>query len=133
MPFDEPEADRESVRIRFEKRPIMSGTCFYQMPSLANFMAIRVYGPYAPQEGHRFNASKVVIDPYARAIAGKVLWGPEMFAYPLGGPAEDLKRDYQDNVALIPKCVVVDPHLIGRKTSRFGSRWQSRSFTKCMW
>jgi len=107
--FDEPEADRENVRIRFREKTDHVWHLFLPDAQPSQLYGYRVYGPYAPQEGHRFNASKVVIDPYARAIAGKVLWGPEMFAYPLGGPAEDLKRDYQDNVALMPKCVVVDP------------------------
>jgi len=107
--FDEPEADRENVRIRFREKTDHVWHLFLPDAQPGQLYGYRVYGPYAPQEGHRFNASKVVIDPYARAIAGKVLWGPEMFAYPLGGPAEDLKRDYQDNVALMPKCVVVDP------------------------
>jgi glycogen operon protein len=70
--------------------------------------AYRVYGPYEPQNGNRFNASKILIDPYAKAIAGKIQWGPEMFAYPLGDPSEDLKRDYRDNARNIPKSVVVD-------------------------
>jgi glycogen operon protein len=69
----------------------------------------RVYGPYEPQNGNRFNASKVLIDPYAKAIAGKISWGPEMFGYPLGDPREDLKRDYRDNARNVPKSVVVDP------------------------
>ncbi len=107
--FDEPEADRENVRIRFREKTDHVWHLFLPDAQPGQLYGYRVYGPYAPQEGRRFNASKVVIDPYARAIAGKVLWGPEMFAYPLGGPAEDLKRDYQDNVALMPKCVVVDP------------------------
>ena len=107
--FDEPEADRENVRIRFREKTDHVWHTFLPEAQPGQLYGYRVYGPYAPQEGYRFNASKVVIDPYALAIAGKVLWGPEMFAYPLGGPAEDLKRDYQDNVALMPKCVVVDP------------------------
>jgi isoamylase len=107
--FDEPEADRENVRIRFREKTDHVWHLFLPDAQPGQLYGYRVYGPYAPQEGLRFNASKVVIDPYTRAITGKVLWGPEMFAYPLGGPAEDLKRDYQDNVALMPKCVVVDP------------------------
>jgi isoamylase len=107
--FDEPETDRENVRIRFREKTDHVWHLFLPDAQPGQLYGYRVYGLYAPQEGHRFNASKVVIDPYARAIAGKVLWGPEMFAYPLGGPAEDLKRDYQDNVALMPKCVVIDP------------------------
>src|ERR1044071_4769927 len=45
----------------------------------------RVHGPWAPEEGHRFNPAKLLIDPYAKAISGRVEWSDAMFAYPLNG------------------------------------------------
>ncbi len=107
--FDEPDADRENIRIRLREKTDHVWHAFLPDARPGQLYSYRVYGPYAPQEGHRFNASKVVVDPYATAIAGKVIWGPEVFAYPLGNPAEDLKRDYQDDVAQMPKCVVTEP------------------------
>ena len=41
----------------------------------------RVHGPYAPEEGHRFNPNKLVLDPYARAHIGELKWDPAVFAY----------------------------------------------------
>jgi len=41
----------------------------------------RVHGPYEPAQGHRFNAAKLLLDPYAKAVTGLVSWGPEMFSY----------------------------------------------------
>jgi isoamylase len=107
--FDDINSDRENLRIRFREKTDHVWHVFLPDAQPGQLYGYRVYGPYAPNEGHRFNASKMVIDPYARAIAGKVTWNPEMFAYPLGNPAEDLKRDYRDNVASMPKCVVIDP------------------------
>ena len=46
----------------------------------------RVYGPYEPERGMRFNSSKLFIDPYAKAIAGEVNWADDMFGYVVGGP-----------------------------------------------
>jgi isoamylase len=69
----------------------------------------RVYGPYEPTNGHRFNPNKVLLDPYARAIAGRVDWSDEMFGYTIGNPAADLSYDERDNAARTPKSVVVDP------------------------
>ena len=68
----------------------------------------RVHGPYDPAAGHRFNPSKVLLDPYARAIAGPVEWDDAMFGYRVGDPAEDLAPDDRDNAPFIAKSVVVD-------------------------
>jgi isoamylase len=65
----------------------------------------RVHGPYDPDRGHRYNPAKLLLDPYARAIAGKVDWNPSMFGYPLGG--DDLVADDRDSAPHMPKSVVV--------------------------
>ena len=69
----------------------------------------RVHGPYEPPNGYRFNPAKLLIDPYARAIAGRVDWQEPVFGYPLGEPAEDLEADERDSARGIPKGVVIDP------------------------
>ncbi|MDH5195605.1 MAG: glycogen debranching protein GlgX, partial [Nitrospira sp.] len=68
----------------------------------------RVHGPYAPQEGHRFNHHKLLIDPYAKAIAGTVEWSDAMFGYQMGNPKADLSFDTRNNASNIPKSVVID-------------------------
>ena len=68
----------------------------------------RVHGPYEPHNGHRFNPSKLLIDPYSYAIAGDVQHGSELFGYSWEDPAEDLSYHDADSAALMPKCVVVD-------------------------
>jgi isoamylase len=68
----------------------------------------RVDGPYAPQAGHRFNPTKLLIDPYARAIDGEIEWGKEVFAYPLGRTEEDLGFATDDSSPFVPKGIVVD-------------------------
>jgi isoamylase len=69
----------------------------------------RVEGPYDPAHGHRFNSNKVLLDPYAKAIAGDVKWADEMFGYTIGHADADLSFDARDNAVLTPKAVVVDP------------------------
>jgi isoamylase len=69
----------------------------------------RVHGPYEPEEGHRFNANKLVLDPYARAHMGELKWDPAVFAYTVGDPQADLSFDERDSAPFMPKCVVVDP------------------------
>lgn len=68
----------------------------------------RVHGPYEPAQGHRFNHHKVLLDPYAKAIARDVAWSDSMFGYRIGDPAEDLSFDDRDNAAHAPLASVVD-------------------------
>ena len=68
----------------------------------------RVHGPYEPEHGHRFNAHKLLIDPYARAWEGRLHLADSDFAYVIGDPEQDLTLDRRDNGAHAPKCRVVD-------------------------
>ncbi len=69
----------------------------------------RVHGPYAPEAGHRFNPNKLLLDPYARAHAGRLDWNDACFGYTIGDPAKDLSFDERDSAPFVPKSVVVDP------------------------
>jgi len=69
----------------------------------------RVHGPYRPHEGHRFNPNKLLIDPYAKALAGQIRWSDGHHAYRLGHRREDLSFDRRNNAAGMPKAVVIDP------------------------
>ncbi|HDR17098.1 MAG TPA: glycogen debranching enzyme GlgX [Desulfobacteraceae bacterium] len=69
----------------------------------------RVYGPYEPEAGHRFNANKLLIDPYAKALIGGLRWDDALFGYRTGDEAEDLSFDDRDSAPFMPKCQVVDP------------------------
>jgi glycogen operon protein len=70
----------------------------------------RVHGPYEPERGERFNPAKLLMDPYAHAIAGKPDWEAPLFGYKLGDPAEDLSHDDQDDAVGVPKAVVTTSH-----------------------
>ena len=71
--------------------------------------AYRVHGPYAPDAGHRFNANKLVLDPYAKQLVGQIKWAPHLFGYTIGHKDKDLSFDRRDSAAHMPRCVVVDP------------------------
>ncbi len=68
----------------------------------------RVYGPYDPARGHRFNHHKLLLDPYARALAGKLRWTDAQYGYRIGSAREDLVMDRRDNAGGMPKCVVIE-------------------------
>jgi glycogen operon protein len=69
----------------------------------------RVHGPYDPQHGHRFNPHKLLIDPYAKALAGPIKWHDALFGYRVGSPRADLSFDRRDSAHGMPKCRVIDP------------------------
>src|SRR5579863_671660 len=75
-----------------------------------SFYGYRVYGPYEPDAGHRFNPNKLLLDPYARAHAGKLAWDPSIFGYTIGAEGDDLTYDERDSAPHVPKSVVVDPN-----------------------
>ena len=69
----------------------------------------RVYGPYEPEAGHRFNPNKLLIDPYAKQLVGKLQWSEALFGYTIGAPEGDLSFDERDSAPFVPKCKVIDP------------------------
>jgi isoamylase len=79
------------------------------VPGLApgTIYGFRVHGPYAPDEGQRFNPNKLLLDPYARANIGELKWDPAVFGYRMG--EDDTTFDERDSAPFMPKSVVVDP------------------------
>ncbi|MGI8493102.1 MAG: glycogen debranching protein GlgX [Acidimicrobiales bacterium] len=67
----------------------------------------RMQGPYDAEAGLRCNPSKLLLDPYAKAVDGEVRWGQEVFGYALG--ADDLTMDTTDSASSMPKAIVIDP------------------------
>lgn len=67
----------------------------------------RVYGPYNPKEGHRFNHNKLLLDPYCKKLVGKLIWDKAIFGYDPDNPNEDLSFSELDSAPYVPKSVVV--------------------------
>ncbi|OXH81876.1 hypothetical protein CA830_39315, partial [Burkholderia multivorans] len=65
-------------------------------------------GPYQPQAGHRFNPTKLLIDPYARKLLGHFRWSDALFGYRVHSNRGDLSMDRRDSAPAMPKCIVVD-------------------------
>ena len=89
----------------------------------------RVAGPWAPEQGLRFNPAKLLLDPYARAISGELDPVPAVFGYDARRRRE---RDDADSAAYVPKSVVVDDRLrLGGRRSRCSGAGATRSSTSC--
>jgi len=71
--------------------------------------AYRVHGAYEPEQGHRFNPNKLVLDPYAKAHVGQLRWDDACFGYTIGAEGDDLTFDERDSAPFVPKCRVIDP------------------------
>jgi glycogen operon protein len=90
--------------------------------------AYRVHGPYAPEEGHRFNPNKLVLDPYALSHVGDLKWDHSLFGYEIGHADEDLSFDERDSAAFMPKCRVVDPAFTWGNDRRPRIPWERTVF-----
>jgi isoamylase len=99
----------------------------------------RVHGPYKPEEGHRFNPNKLLLDPYACAHIGELKWNPALFGYQMES-GDDLTFDERDSAPFMPKCSVVDPNFDwagprGRKSFPWDDtivyEVHVKGFTKC--
>ena len=88
----------------------------------------RVYGPYEPKAGHRFNPNKLLIDPYAKQLVGELIWGPELFGYQLDSPDKDLSFDDRDSAHLVPKCRVIDPAFTWGDERKPNVSWENTVF-----
>jgi isoamylase len=106
--YDEANSAVETARITLEEKTDEVWHVFLPDVRPMQLYAYRVYGPWEPHNGLRYNPAKVLMDPYARAVSGTVTWAPEVFQYTVGHPDADLARDDRDNAAFVPKSVVVD-------------------------
>ncbi len=106
--FNQTDDPAESLKIRIRERTHQVWHVYVPDIHPGQLYGYRVYGPYEPQNGHRFNPHKLLIDPYAKAIAGTLQWNDALFGYKLGSPDDDLSFSEIDSAPFIPKCVVVD-------------------------
>src|ERR1044072_9322495 len=106
--FNSLEDDVETIKIRFKERTHHVWHMYVTGIAPGQLYGYRVAGPYKPEEGHRFNAYKLLIDPYAKAIAGPLQWHNALFGYEIGHENEDLSFNTTDSAPYIPKSVVVD-------------------------
>ena len=88
----------------------------------------RVHGPYEPENGHRFNPNKLLLDPYARAHVGKLQWDPAVFGYTLDAEGDDLTFDERDSAPFVQKCQVVDQSFAWIHPTKIRVPWEKTIF-----
>lgn len=83
----------------------------------------RAHGAYAPDHGHRFNPSKLLLDPYARELKGQFVNHSALLGYDEKSPARDMTMDTRDSAPYVAKAVVSDPGLFPADADRLGAEW----------
>jgi glycogen operon protein len=97
----------------------------------AQLYGYRVHGPWEPQNGHRFNPSKISLDPYAKAIGRDVKWDDSLFAYQVAPGSDDLSFDERDNAAFCPLASVVDTAFTWGDDRRPNTPWHKTLIYEC--
>ena len=110
--FDSVHDRVEARRVEMPERTDMVWHVYLPDVYPGQLYGYRVHGPYEPAKGHRFNPRKVVLDPYAKALARPLVWSDELFGYTCGHSDTDLSRDDRDNAAFAPLAAVVDPAFV---------------------
>jgi isoamylase len=99
---------RETLRIPLPEQTDMVWHGYLPEVRPGQLYGYRVYGPYAPELGHRFNHYKLLLDPYGKQIQGTINWTDSNFGYRVGHKHEDLSFDRRDNAGGMPKNRVID-------------------------
>ena len=106
--FNSIEDDAETLKIKLPERSHQVWHIYLPDIQPGQLYGYRVYGPYEPQKGYRFNANKLLLDPYAKAISGTFIWSDALFGYKAGDQAADLSFSETDSAPFTPKSVVIN-------------------------
>ena len=108
--FERPDDATETARVRLAERTDQIWHAYLPDVRPGQLYGYRVHGPFEPNQGHRFNPAKLLIDPYAKAIGGTIRWSDALSGYSMDRPEaeRDLHADESNSAAGLPKCVVVE-------------------------
>ncbi len=99
---------RETRRLALPERTEDVWHGYFHDVTPGQLYGYRVHGPYEPERGFRFNPNKLLVDPYAKSLAGRLVWSDAHFGYRTGHARADLSFDRRDNARGMPKSVVID-------------------------
>lgn len=106
--FDSESDKKEKHRIKLTERNHQIWHGYIPDLKPGQLYGYRVSGPYEPQNGHRYNPNKLLIDPYAKAVAGIINWDDSLFGYDIHSEEKDLSFSESDSAPFVPKSVVID-------------------------
>lgn len=106
--FEGPDGKQEKARLKLTEYTNLVWHGYVPDIGPGQLYGYRVYGPYDPSQGYRFNPHKLLLDPYAKAITGTIEWHNALFGYQVGHNEADVSFDEQDSAPFLPKCVVIE-------------------------
>src|SRR6478735_6705973 len=106
---------RELERIELPERSEDVWHGYLNDVSPGQLYGYRVHGPYEPEHGHRFNPNKLLLDPYAKRLAGRLVWSDAHFAHRIGSPREDLSWGRREMRPSVPweDTIIYEAHIKG--------------------
>jgi isoamylase len=130
---------RETFRITLPEQTDMVWHGYLPEVRPGQLYGYRVYGPYAPQQGHRFNHHKLLLDPYGKQVVGTINWADSHYGYRVGHKLEDLSFDRRDDAGGMPKNRVIDSAFTWGSDAPPRTSWHEtiiyelhvKGFTKC--
>jgi len=123
--FDKSEDSREAKTIRLRERT--NGVWHIYLPDVGvgQLYGYRVHGPYEPEKGLRFNANKLLLDPYAKAIGREIKWDDSLFGYTIGAEGDDLTFDERDSAPFAPLGIIVDNTFDWEEDKPLSTAWHN--------
>ncbi len=106
--FEKPGDEIESEKIEMTENTGRIWHGFIPGLKAGQLYGYRIHGPYEPENGHRFNPNKLLIDPYAKALSGTVAWSNALFGYEIGNEQEDMSYSETDSAPFMPRAVVIN-------------------------
>ncbi len=117
--FDETGA-RETARLALPEITDQVFHGFFPGLRTGQVYGLRAHGPWAPERGHRFNPAKLLLDPYAKVVTGRVEWaGPNLV-----DPQSPFELDPRDTAAVVPKGVIWGAAKTDGDPGRPGTPWE---------
>lgn len=104
--FDRRGRERQRVELRAQTEQVWHGYLPQARPGM--LYGYRAHGPYRPHDGLRYNAHKLLLDPCAKDLVGKLRWNDALYGYVVGHKKGDLSFDRRDSAAYTPKCRVLE-------------------------
>lgn len=101
-------SDQETIRIPMVDNTDQVFHLYLPDARPGQLYGFRVNGPYDPKNGMRFNSNKLILDPYAKSIAGDIIWNDAVFGYKKNNPMLDLSFDERDSACYVPKSIVIN-------------------------
>jgi len=118
------DAGGDEHRIRMVEQTDLVWHCYLPDLRPGQRYGYRVWGPYEPEHGHRFNPNKLLLDPYAKRIDGGIEWSDRLFGYDMGPDGSDHAPDDHDSGAHMPKCVVVNTAFVWGNDRQLNIPWE---------